>query len=73
MLFITHDIALARKVSDRIIVLREGRVVEEGPSHRVTSMPKHPYTRSLLAAAPSLDVNREWFALQYNVEKCSTA
>ncbi|ADG82106.1 ABC transporter ATP-binding protein [Thermincola potens] len=73
LLFITHDIALARKVSDRIIVLREGRVVEEGPSHRVTSMPKHPYTRSLLAAAPSLDVNREWFALQYNVEKCSTA
>ncbi|AVX29831.1 peptide/nickel transport system ATP-binding protein [Carboxydocella thermautotrophica] len=73
LLFITHDIALARKVSDRIIVLREGRVLEEGPSHRVTSKPKHPYTRSLLAAAPSLDVNREWLALQDNVEKCSTA
>jgi peptide/nickel transport system ATP-binding protein len=52
ILFITHDLALARKISDRIIVLRQGRIVEEGPSYRVAVSPKAPYTRQLMAAAP---------------------
>ncbi|WP_333871156.1 ABC transporter ATP-binding protein [Desulforamulus putei] len=73
MLFITHDIALARKVSDRIIVLKDGRIMEEGPSHIISSVPQHPYTRSLMAAAPTLEIDRAGFDLQYNVEKCSIA
>ena len=55
LLFITHDIALARKVSDRIAVMRSGRIVEEGPSSRITSQPQNDYTRELLSAAPSLE------------------
>ncbi|MEW6457595.1 MAG: ABC transporter ATP-binding protein [Bacillota bacterium] len=51
LLLITHDLALARKVSDRIAVLHGGRIVEDGPSDRVTTSPEHPYTRALLAAA----------------------
>lgn len=50
ILFITHDVALARKVSDRTLVLQAGRVVEEGPTQRVLQTPTHPYTQELLAA-----------------------
>lgn len=52
ILFITHDFAIARKVSDRIVVLEKGRIVEEGPSHRIAVAPKHPSTKRLLEAAP---------------------
>ncbi len=54
MLLITHDIALARKASDRIAVLREGRVVENGPTGRVLSNPSHEYTRMLAESAHRL-------------------
>lgn len=49
-LFITHDLAVARYVSDRIAVMWQGRVVEIGPTEEVILRPKHEYTRSLLAA-----------------------
>ncbi|HOT07726.1 MAG: Trehalose/maltose import ATP-binding protein MalK [Methanosaeta sp. PtaB.Bin039] len=55
MLFITHDLALARKVSDRIAVLHRGMLVEEGPASQVVSSPAHPYTRCLLEQAARLD------------------
>ena len=54
ILFITHDIALARKISDRVAVLKEGRIVETGPSGEVLTNPVQPYTRALVAAAPRL-------------------
>lgn len=50
-LFITHDIVLARHFCDRIIVLRDGRVVEEGPADVVIHTPAHDYTKRLIAAA----------------------
>jgi ABC-type glutathione transport system ATPase component len=50
-LFISHDLAVVRRMSDRILVLREGRVVEAGPTEEIISRPSHPYTRALLAAA----------------------
>lgn len=53
MLFITHDLALARKVSDRMAVILDGRIVEQGPTSRVLSSPGHPYTRALLLQACS--------------------
>jgi len=54
-LFITHDMALIRHVAHRVAVLLRGRVVESGPVERVIDAPEHPYTRSLLAAAPVPD------------------
>jgi peptide/nickel transport system ATP-binding protein len=51
MLFVTHDIGLARKIGDRIGVMRAGRIVETGPSVQVLSKPLHPYTRRLIRSA----------------------
>jgi peptide/nickel transport system ATP-binding protein len=53
--FISHDLNVVQYVSDRVMVLYLGRVVEIGPVERIYSAPLHPYTRALLAAAPSLD------------------
>lgn len=50
-IFITHDLATARHVSDRIVVMHRGRIVEEGETDRVVEEPEHEYTRALLAAA----------------------
>ena len=54
LLFITHDLALARKVSDRVIVLQQGKIVESGLAFDVLVNPASPYTQQLLAAAPRL-------------------
>jgi len=51
-LYITHDIASARYVSDRIMVMYGGHVVESGPTEAVLADPQHPYTQLLLAAVP---------------------
>jgi peptide/nickel transport system ATP-binding protein len=51
MLLISHDIALVRKVADRILVMEKGVIVEEGPAEEVIDRPRHGYTRRLLAAA----------------------
>jgi peptide/nickel transport system ATP-binding protein len=50
LLYITHDLASARYVADRIIVMYAGHLVEEGPTETVLSEPKHPYTQLLLSA-----------------------
>ncbi len=54
MLFITHNIALARKISDRIAVMQSGKIVEEGLTSRILSSPQHPYTKAFLKASPKL-------------------
>lgn len=54
MLFITHDIAVVRKISDRIAVMREGKIVEEGSTSHVITNPSHSYTKELLDAAAEL-------------------
>jgi len=51
-LYITHDIASARYVADRLIVMYAGHIVESGPTQAVLANPKHPYTQLLLAAVP---------------------
>ncbi|MFZ9799847.1 MAG: ABC transporter ATP-binding protein [Burkholderiaceae bacterium] len=55
MLFITHDLRVAAQVCDDIVVMSKGEVVEYGAALEVFSTPKHPYTQSLLAAAPGRD------------------
>jgi peptide/nickel transport system ATP-binding protein len=51
-LYITHDLASARYVSDRLLVMYAGHIVEQGPTEDVLAAPKHPYTQLLLSAAP---------------------
>ncbi len=52
ILYITHDLASARYVTDRLIIMYAGHIVETGPAEDVLSRPRHPYTELLLAAAP---------------------
>ena len=52
ILYITHDIATARYLSDRILVMYAAHVVEQGPTEQVLADPKHPYTQLLLSAVP---------------------
>lgn len=54
VLYITHDLSTAAHVADRLMVLERGRIVESGPVREVFAAPRHPYTRALLDALPSL-------------------
>ncbi|MBB2931077.1 dipeptide ABC transporter ATP-binding protein [Paraburkholderia silvatlantica] len=54
LLFISHDLDVIRHVSDRVLVFKDGRVVEAGDAQRLSDAPQHAYTRLLMASAPSL-------------------
>lgn len=53
LLLISHDLAVVSRLADRVLVMKQGRIVEEGPTHQILTQPVHPYTRQLLDAVPS--------------------
>jgi len=55
MLFVAHDLAVVRHVSDRVMVMYLGRIIETGPSQSIFTAPRHPYTQALLSAVPTPD------------------
>jgi microcin C transport system ATP-binding protein len=84
MLFITHDLTIVRKIADRVCVMKDGEIVESGPTHEIFANPQHPYTQMLLAAESSgvpapventapvvLETNgaRIWFPIQRGLLK----
>ncbi|WP_282076909.1 ABC transporter ATP-binding protein [Epibacterium ulvae] len=53
VLFITHDLNIVRRIADRVCVMKNGEIVEVGPTTEIFANPQHPYTQKLLAAEPS--------------------
>ncbi|SCZ49599.1 microcin C transport system ATP-binding protein [Epibacterium ulvae] len=53
VLFITHDLNIVRRIADRVCVMKNGEIVEAGPTTEIFANPQHPYTQKLLAAEPS--------------------
>ncbi|MFB9662064.1 ABC transporter ATP-binding protein [Glycomyces mayteni] len=58
VLFITHDLSLANYISERVVIMRHGAVVETGATAKVFTDPQHPYSRNLLSSVPQL--HRKW-------------
>ncbi|WP_354675496.1 ABC transporter ATP-binding protein [Cupriavidus alkaliphilus] len=60
-LFISHDLGVVKHISDRVVIMYLGRVVESAPTEDVFATPNHPYTQALLAEAPKLEVARKTY------------
>jgi peptide/nickel transport system ATP-binding protein len=58
MLFISHDLAVVARTADRVAVMRQGCIVETAETRNIFHAPQHEYTRSLLAAAPTMQTER---------------
>jgi microcin C transport system ATP-binding protein len=62
-MFISHDLRVVRALSDQVVVMRDGQVVEHGAAQEIFERPQHPYTRALMAAAFDIEaVETEYVA-----------
>ena len=68
IIYITHDIATARQVSDEVFVLNQGKTVESGTAEAVISNPQHPYTKLLVGSVPRPDPDHGWSDLSAELE-----
>lgn len=68
-LFVTHDLSVAYYLSDKIIILDEGRIVEMGDPEAVIKRPAHPYVQSLISSIPMPNPKKRWNKLDLNSEK----
>ncbi|ETN73406.1 ABC transporter, ATP-binding protein [Necator americanus] len=59
MLFISHDLSVVRYVADRVHVMQQGKIIESGDHEDIWRAPRHPYTRTLLAAIPGRELTAE--------------
>lgn len=60
IIFISHDLGVIAEIADRVVVMLDGKVVEQGPVWEIYSNPTHPYTKGLLACRPRLDIKLKW-------------
>lgn len=60
-LFISHDLGVVKHISDRVVIMYLGRVVESAPTEAIFASPNHPYTQALLAEAPKLEVRKKTY------------
>ena len=60
LLYVTHDLTTAYQIADRIVVMFNGEIVEEGEPENIIHAPQHPYTRALVAAVPPPDPTVSW-------------
>ncbi len=60
LIYITHDLTTAYQISDRIVVLYHGEVVEEGEPEQIVRAPQHPYTQLLIRSIPEPDPDQHW-------------
>ena len=62
MIFVTHDLSVVRVLCDRVVVMRDGRIVEQGQTQAVFEDPQHPYTQALLEAIPLPEIDDTWLS-----------